>query len=163
MIDKNQAIIDFLITCPSIQGSPLYFNFIHAEDNNKQLVTMGNDTSTNRTYIDGSVEKRYTFTIIDFKSISYNPIVQQEGYEDENVDDMATVQSLIDWINEQDDLNNYPDFGEDVVIESMTALTENPNLDSIDTTLTPALAKYSISIRIDYLDNTKKLWNKEED
>lgn len=160
MIDKNQAVIDFLITCPSIYNSPLYFNFINAKNDNKQFVTVANDVYTQTPYIDGSVNKTYTFTIIDFKSISYNPVVKQEGYTDENVDDMAMVQALIDWVNEQDDNHNYPNFGESCIIESMVALTDNPNLDSIDTTLTPALAKYSISIRIDYLDISKKLWNK---
>ena len=110
--------------------------------------------------IDGSVYKQYTFTIIAFKSVSYNPLVKQTGYTDENVDDMAQVQALIDWVNEQDEQYNYPDFGANCFIDSMTALSDNPNLNSVDTTLTPALAKYSISIRIDYLDNTKKLWNK---
>lgn len=160
MIDKNQAVIDFLITCPSIKNSPLYFNFINAKNDNKQFVTVANDVSTHQPYIDGSVDKTYTFTVIDFKSISYNQVIKQEGYIDENVDDMAAVQALIDWVNEQDDNQNYPNFGENCIIESMTALTDNPNLDSIDTTMTPALAKYSISIRIEYLDTSKKLWNK---
>lgn len=160
MVDKNQAVLDFLITCPSILNSPLYFNFINAKNNNNQFVTVANDVYTQQPYIDGSVYKQYTFTIIAFKSVSYNPLVKQTGYTDENVDDMAQVQALIDWVNEQDEQYNYPDFGANCFIDSMTALSDNPNLNSVDTTLTPALAKYSISIRIDYLDNTKKLWNK---
>ena len=160
MIDKNQRVLDFLITCPKIKNSPLYFNFINAKNNNTQFVTVSNDTATNQPYIDGSVSKSYTFTIIDFKSISYNPLVKQEGYPNENVEDMNDVQALIDWVNEQNDVKNYPDFGDLCFIDSMEALSENPNLNSIDTTLTPALAKYSITIRINYLDNTKKLWNK---
>lgn len=160
MIDKNQAIIDFLITCPSIKNSPLYFNFINASNNNKQLITVANDVNRQTPFIDGSVEKTYTFTIIDFKSMSYNPVVKQEGYQDENVEDFSKVQELIDWINTQDELHNYPDFGEECIIDSMSALTENPNLNSIDTTVTPALARYSITIEIEYLDNSKRLWNK---
>lgn len=160
MIDKNKAVLDFLISCPDIENSPLYFNFIIAKNNNKQFVTVNNDVVMNQPYIDGSVAKRYTFTLIDFKSVSYNPVPKTLSYTDENVDDMAQVQALIDWVNEQNDKHNYPNFGEKCSIDSMIALSDNPSLNSVDTTLTPALAKYSITIQIDYLDNTKKLWNK---
>lgn len=163
MANKNQAVIDFLITCPSIQNSPFYFNFVNEKNNNKQLVTVANEVAVEEPYIDGSVLKRYTFTLIDFKSISYNPIPKATGYMDENVDDMSQVQELIDWINDQNDIRNYPDFGSDCFIDRMIALSDNPNLNSVDTTLTPALAKYSITIRIDYLDISKKLWNKEDE
>lgn len=159
MIDKNQAVLDFLITCPSVRNNPLYFNFVNAKNNNKQFVTVANDVVTQQPYIDGSISRTYTFTIIDFKSVSYNPVPKALGYTDENVDDMSQVQALIDWVNEQNDNHNYPDFGEDCVIDSMVALSDNPSLNSVDTTLTPALAKYSITIQIDYLDNAKKVWN----
>ena len=62
-IDKNQAVIDFLLTCPSIANSYLYFNFTQAEDNNKQIMTLANEKVLNKSFIDGSVLKQYTFTI----------------------------------------------------------------------------------------------------
>ena len=163
MIDKNKAVIDYLLTCPDIQGSPLYFNFIEAKDNSNQFITNANDTIINQPYIDGSVEKVYTFTLIAFKSISYNPVTQVEGYTDENVADMADVQKLIDWVTSQNKIRNYPNFGGNCVVDNIKANSNNPNLDSVDTTLTPALAKYSISIEIEYLDITDRLWNKEEE
>ena len=58
-VDKNKAIIDFLITCPQIYESPLYFNFVNANDSDKQIVTMASDRYTNKPYIDGSVNKQY--------------------------------------------------------------------------------------------------------
>lgn len=156
-IDKNQAVIDFLLTCPAIQNSYLYFNFTQAEDNNKQIVTLANEKALHKAFIDGSVEKQYTFTLIEFKAMTPKPIV--EGKVDENVDDMFQVQELIDWVTEQDDLKNYPNFGETCLIDSIKALTDNPNLNGIDSSIAPALAKYSVSIQINYLDITKQLWN----
>lgn len=156
-VDKNQAVIDFLLTCPAIRNSYLYFNFTQAEDNNKQIVTLANEKALHRAYIDGSVDKQYTFTLIEFKAMTPKPIV--EGRLDENVDDMFQVQELIDWITEQDDMNNYPNFGVNCQIDSIRALTDNPNLNGIDSSIAPALAKYSVSIQIDYLDTTKKLWD----
>ncbi len=158
MVDKNQAVIDFLITCPSIKNNPLFFNFINAKDNNKQLLTVANDKRLNRVYIDGSELKRYTFTIIDFKSIAYRAVVKQSGYSDENVEDMLQVQDIIDWITEQAKNRNYPNFGENCIIDSMQALTDNPNLNGIDSNVTPALAKYSVSIQIEYIDTSGVIW-----
>lgn len=159
-MDKNQAIIDFLITCPKILNSPLYFNFITGKDKNKQIVTTGNEKTLNRDYIDGSVLKRYTFTIIDFRSIAYRAVVKESGYADENVEELYDVQGVIDWVNEQADLRNFPNFGDDCVIDSMITLTENPNLNGVDTSTSPPLAKYSFSIQIEYLDKSKVVWGK---
>lgn len=158
MVDKNQATINFLIGCPAITSSPLYFNFINAKDDNKQFVTVTNDKVMNRPYVDGSVLKRYTFTVIDYKSVAYNAIVKQSGYTDENVSDFDAVQAIMDWVTEQSEARNYPDFGEDCVIDDMRVLTDNPNLNGVDTSVSPPLAKYSFSVQIDYLDMSKVLW-----
>jgi hypothetical protein len=157
-MDKNQAIIDYLIQCPQIQNNPLFFNFADAQDNNKQLITIANDKATNKPYIDGSVLKKYTFTIVDYRSIVYQAIVKQEGYSNENVEEMFDVQEIIDWVTEQNDNNNFPDFGTDCEIEEIRAVTDNPNLNGIDTSTKPALAKYSVSIQVTYIDTSKVLW-----
>lgn len=157
-IDKNQAVIDFLITCPYIRDNPLFFNFLNAKDDNKQLVVTGNEKSMNVKYIDGSEKKRFTFTIIDYKSIAYQAVVKQAGYVNENVQEVFETQELIDWIADQNDSHNYPNFGQDCIIEEMRTLTDNPNLNGVDTSVSPALAKYSISIQIDYVDISKILW-----
>ncbi len=160
MVNKNQAIIDFLIQCDEIKGSSLYFNFINAKDTNKQIITQSNDKSLNQTFIDGSVLKRYTFTVISFMSVAPNPIPKVEGMMDENVRDLVDVQSVIDWVTQQNEERNFPDFGEECEIEEIQALSENPNLDGIDNSTSPPLAKYSLTIRVEYIDHTKAVWNK---
>lgn len=157
-MDKNKAVIDFLIQCPAIQNSSLYFNFTQAEDDNKQFVTEGNDKLMDKPFIDGSVQKRYTFTIIDYRSVAYQALVKDPNFIEvnENVEEMLDVQGIMDWINEQADAHNYPDFGEDCFIDDMKTLTENPNMNGVDTSLTPGLAKYSMSVQIDYIDNSKR-------
>ena len=157
-VDKTKAVIDFLITCPQIYNSPLYFNFINAKDSNKQIITTANDYYTRKPYIDGSVAKLYSFTILDFRSISDQAIVKLSGYDSENVDDLADVQALIDWIGEQEELHNYPNFGEDCTVERMRCTRDIPNLEGIKTDLTPPLAMYSVTIQIDYIDYSKQLW-----
>ena len=158
--DKNQAVIDFLLTCPLIQNSPLYFNFVEAEDKRKQFLTMSNDKAVDTPYIDGTVLKRYTFTIQDYRSIAFNPINPYNVGNNENVEDMLDFQGFIDWITEQADADNYPDFGTECQIESMKALTDNPDMNGVQTAGGLSLAKYSVSIQIEYLDMSDTLWNK---
>lgn len=157
-IDKNQAVIDFLLTCPAIQDNPLFFNFLNAKDDNKQLVVTGNEKSLNKAFVDGSVQKRFTFTIIDYKSVAYQAIVNSPILVNENVQEVFETQGIIDWISEQNDSRNFPNFGADCLIEEMHTLTDNPNLNGVDTSVSPALAKYSISIQIDYVDTSKMIW-----
>ena len=157
-VNKNQAVIDYIITCPTILNSPLYFNFINAKDNTNQFFTESNDAYTNTTYIDGSVKRIYTFTILTFKSAADIAVVKLSGYENENLSDMHDIQALIDWIQEQNEVHNYPDFGEDCIVESITATTNEPKFEGIDEQVTPPLAVYSTSIQIEYLDTSKKIW-----
>lgn len=157
-INKNQAVIDYLITCPTILNSPLYFNFINAKNDTNQLLTVSNDQYTNVSYIDGSVKRIYTFTILTFKSAADIAVVKASGYPNENLSDMHDIQALIDWIKEQEELHNYPNFGEDCIVESITPTTDEPNFDGIDEQVSPPLAVYSTSIQIEYLDISKKIW-----
>lgn len=162
-VDKNQAVINFLEGCTQIRNNRLFFNFINGENNDKQFITTSNDRNVQRPFIDGSVMKRYTFTIIDFRSVTYQSIVRDQTtsgttFPNENVEEMLDVQGILDWVNEQADMGNYPDFGEDCFIDNMQTTSDIPNLNGVDTNVKPALAKYSISIHIDYIDNSKKLW-----
>lgn len=157
-IDKNQAVINFFLQCPNIYKNPLYFNFINAKDNTNQFLTQPNQRYSNRQFVDGSEMKQYPFTIIIHKSTNDIPVVKLEGYSNENMADMSDVQSLIDWIKEQNELHNYPDFGEDCIIESMLPTTDNPSFDGIDEEPSPPLAVYSVAVEIQYLDISKRIW-----
>jgi hypothetical protein len=157
MMDKNQSMIEFLQTCPAIKNNPLFFNFGSIEDNAYLANTKSDDKSLHKPFIDGSVERRYTFSIDSFKSVAHNPVVQ--GYSDENLTELEEVQKVLDWITEQDELQNFPDFGNDCTVEKMSTLTTKPELVGVDTSSNPPIAVYRISIQIDYIDNSKKLWN----
>lgn len=159
-VDKNQAIIDFLLNCPQISSNPLYFNAIQAQDNNKEIVTQTTDRAVQRPYIDGTVERQFLFTLVDFRSVTYQAIPKVAGLPSENVQEMLDVQGILDWVSEQNDNRNYPDFGEDCIVDEMFPTTDTPKLNGIDTTANPVLAKYSITIRITYLDTSKRLYNK---
>lgn len=155
-MDKSQAMIDFLQTCPTIQNNPLFFNFGNIEDNANQAIVKSDDTALNQPYIDGSVLKRYTISIDSFKSVAYNPIVS--GLPDENVEGFQEVQTILDWINSQGDNQTFPDFGDDCLVEKMETLSSKPELLMVDTTTNPPMAIYRISIQLEYVDYSKRLW-----
>lgn len=158
-MDKHEAMIVYLQQCPVIQQNPTYFNFAEGEDNSKQLVALGNDKAVTKQYVDGSVLRKYTFTIIDYRSVVYQALATVAGYPNENVVELQDVQSIIDWVEEQDDLRNYPDFGADCQIDKIESLSDTPKLNGVDHSTTPNLAKYSISIQVTYLDKSKMIWN----
>lgn len=162
-MDKDKAVINFLLTCDYVKNSPLFYALGQAEADNKQVTTIANDVSIETEYIDGSVKKRYTFTLIDYQKMSYNAVVTRTVNEtdipvSENLDNAFKVQQVADWVTEQSTLRNYPDFGENCVIDDMVVVTDRPNLNGVDRAVTPVLAKYSISIRIDYIDYSKAIW-----
>lgn len=156
-VDKNKAVINLLLTCPLVQNSPLYFNFVEAKDKDKQFLTLANDKQVDKPFVDGSVLKRYTFTIQDFRSVAFNALNALNVSGNENVEDMLDCQGLIDWITEQAAQENYPDFGDKCLIESMEALTDNPDMNGVQAAGGLILAKYSVNIRIEYLDITNKI------
>lgn len=157
-VDKNNAVIEFLLQCPYIEGDPLYFNYINAKNDAKQIMTVANDVALNKRYVDGSVLKRFLFTLIDFKTISDTALLvnYMAGATNENVEEMAAVQKVVDWIHEQNDNHNFPNFGENCLIQTMGTTTENPTLDGVNPDA--QLAMYSITIQIDYIDLSKKIW-----
>ena len=156
-MDKNQAVVNFLKTYTDINNNALFFNFGDIENNAYQVNVTFNDTSLNKKYIDGSELRRYTIYIDSFKSVSTTPVIS--GYSAENIDDMQEVQDLLDWVIEQAENQNYPDFGNSCVIDSMTTLTNEPQFLGVDSSLNPPVAIYRVVVRIDYLDYTKRLWS----
>lgn len=172
MASKEESVLNFLFQCPQIRNNPLFFNFINAKPDNKQIVTMGNESSVHRPYIDGSVLKRYTFTLVDFRSATYQPVPKvitttttttttsvapPAPKQNENVEEFIDVQGILDWVEQQADNRQFPDFGQNCLIDSMKVLTDNPVLNGVDTQIKPALAKYSFSIQIDYIDYSKAI------
>jgi len=156
-MDKNQALLTFLQTCTYIQSNPLFFNFGDIRDGAHQMITQSDDVVLHKPFIDGSVQKRYTMSIDTFKSVAHNPVTA--SYQDENLSEFIDVQNVMDWINTQNDLRNYPNFGNNCVIEEMKTTTTKPTLLQVDTSQDPPVAIYRISIQIDYVDNSKTIWN----
>ena len=163
-MDKNKAIINYLLTCDGIKNSALYYNFATLKKGTQEFITLTQDKNIEKPFVDGSVQKRYSLTIISYLTINANPlVVTQQGKLNEtkmsqNLTDMATVQALIDWITEQNDNHIFPNFGDKIIVDSISTTTSNPVLDMIDTTQTPMVAKYRVTVQVDYVDYTKAIY-----
>lgn len=157
-VDKNKAVLDFIATYDGLEKSPIFVNFMRANDDDVQFLTDSNDKALNKKFVDGSVMKRYTFSLMITKSVT-DMAIAKDILTNENIDDIADLQKFMDWVNEQGELYNFPNFGADCEIEEMHTVAENPDLTGINTEVTPALALYSIEIRIDYIDYSKVIWS----
>ena len=111
------------------------------------------------SFIDGSVDKKYSLTVITYLSINSNPIAKVAGKKNANIIDMDQVQHLIDWVEEQDEGKNYPDFGDKCNVTKISVTSSNPRIDQIDMTVSPPLAKYSFTIEVFYTDISDVIWN----
>ena len=158
-MEKDDIMIEYLLQCSSVGDRSLFFNYAEGEDDTNHFVTQATDVKTQKPFIDGSVEKRYSFTLISYKSIGYRPVDNDNVSSDENLDELAEVQAIIDWINVQSESKIYPDFGANCQIDEMICTTDKPVLLGVfaDTQGNP-MARYSMTIQIDYLDITKKIW-----
>lgn len=158
-IEKNAAVIEYLRNCPTIANNPLFFNFAQKEDNNQLFVRYADSIETIQEYIDGSKEQLYTFTMIVYKSVAYNAMIAE--HSDENLDEYIDVISIAEWLEEQNDNRVFPNFGDGYIIDSIETLTNVPivNTRQTEDEMQPALAQYSLGVRIRYLDTNKVLWN----
>ena len=158
MIDKHLSVVQYLLNCPKLRNNPLYFNYAQARDESGQILTSAEDSDFDRKYVDGSKGKIFTFTLNVFKSMTDDAIVKTGDFSNENIDDIMDMQGLIDWITEQEELRNYPDFGEQCIVESISTTSETPRFEGVDDSVLPPLAIYSVVIRVDYIDYSKVVW-----
>lgn len=148
----NQSVLDFLLQSDAI--STLYFQYANIADGLVRISTTANEINSRREFIDGSRPRELDFTFTWYKSLSVLPVLTQQGVSNENVADLDDVQAIIDWIDEQNDAQNFPDLGEKRLVERMFCLSDVPRLAGVDTSYSPALARYTFTIRVEYVDYT---------
>ena len=158
MTDFITPFAKYILQCKSVSENKLLINAVHAQDGVKQLVTSQIDRAQDKEFVDGSVLHKVIFTIFDFRSISFNALVQTMVQKDQNLENLLKVQELIDWISEQNKAGNFPDFGEKYKVEKITTPYLTPSTPSITMAPAPELAKYSVPIECYVMDYTEAIW-----
>lgn len=95
-----------------------------------------------KNYVRGA-EKEYGFTILITWPFS-------TGTDEMNVDAMNFAQSFMEWIDEQNHLGKFPDFGEKCQVKKVENLQNMPNLASVD--WENGIAQYMIQSRVLYFE-----------
>lgn len=137
---RHEAVWDWLLTCPHIKD--MFFNFSTVEDGGTVLVplTAFNDTAE-QEFVDGSSIRVYDFNIVHFSVYSTAPNDRQ------NIDVLANVERIADWVTQQDAAGNYPVFPNGCHVLGIEVLPSNGGYVSA---WDESGAKYMLQIRIRY-------------
>lgn len=123
-----------------LAGSMLNFNFSPESPDSISLITNYSD-KVRKSYITGDKQKEYGFSIIIVKLYS-------SSEDDLNIEAMNFAQAFMDWMDEQNEKKEYPDFGEKCTIEKIENLQNMPNLSGVN--YEEGLARYMMQARIIY-------------
>lgn len=118
------------------------FNFTSDRPDTIAFLTSYSD-KVRKNYIRIGAEKEYGFQIQITKNFS-------EDTDDLNLEAMNFAQAFMDWIDEQDKLKNYPDFGPRCQVKKIECLQNMPNLADIN--LESGTAYYVVQGRVIYFE-----------
>lgn len=121
-MNKHEAMFNYI---SQYKAFPLTFNYSEEANGNTSLITVYSDSEIKR-YLSGS-QKEYIFAIKQTKPYHAGAAVPSG-----NTQAMYDVQRFMDWIDEQQQLRNYPDFGEDCKVQSIENLQNMPAIAETD-------------------------------
>ena len=137
MNNRHRATWDWLQKCPHIQD--LFFNAAQAGDGNTQLFP---SEDVLETYLDGSSLRRYKCALTRFMEISFDP------NDLSNIQDAVDMDRLGEWIEEQNERRNFPEFPDGCAINEITVdANESGYLAMLDA----GIAKYMLQFNIEYV------------
>ena len=129
-------------------GSWLYFNSTPVELGVTSMLTNSNSYSI-RKFIDGSKSVSITVTINMIKSYD-------EGTSDINLTELEEVDKFCNWITHQNEIDNYPELGDNITVTEIKVLNNVPILSVNEAS---QLAQYSFNAQITYLDESEVINN----
>lgn len=119
----------------------LYFESADAYAGVREMVPNYGDY-LDHTDVVGFKYKSYTFVFIGYEQLDSGA---SDGYN--NITKRQLFEEFLDWIEQQKELRNYPDFGEKCSDYEIVPLQNMANLAEVDER---GLAKYMFAVRIDY-------------
>ena len=145
-MDFITPFIEWLLQSDYIKNNKLFLNAVEAKDNNVQIVTQQVAENQITKYLDGSKSYPLTFSINNYKSVSYNQLVKSMVSGNENVTDILDAQKIIEFVKQMEKEGKYPQFANNITVEKVYCQYNTPNTPAIDSSLSPALAKFTIPI-----------------
>ena len=139
--NKHEAVWDWMMQCPKVKD--LFFNFSDSKNGDIVIVPI---TSINDMVvielIDGSTYRQYDYSIIQFREYTSEP--NDKG----NIEVLIDVEGISKWIENQNEIKNYPDFPPNCSIQKISVLPDNSgSVAAFD----EYGAKYILQFRIEYI------------
>lgn len=137
---KHKAVWDWLQTCTEI--ADLFFNFSGEMQGSTLFapITVYKDTA-NIEFADGSSERFYDYALAQIRPIDTTP------NETGNIDQLEEFEALAEWISEQNDDKNFPEFPTGNTITEVSVLESNAGYVAAQDQYN---AKYMLQFRIVY-------------
>ena len=140
-INKHEKMWEYLMQYPEMYQY-LKFNTVDSVPGETSVSTSYSE-SWEKKYYRGHGIKRYDFAVILIRQFD-------TGTSNVNIYEIFDVQKFMEWIEEQNRIRNFPDFGIDTEILSIENLQNMPNLAGIDNDA--AAAKYMFQCRVRYYE-----------
>ena len=140
MINRYQAITNWLTEYVPYY-SWIYFNVSSSTPDELSVSSVQNERVLEE-YIDGTRTVEFPFAITLAKEYD-------TGTSDINLDAIQEFENISAWIEEQNEIENYPDFGDNITIEKIEVLETVPSV-SVDNET--GVAKYMAQYLITYME-----------
>lgn len=137
---KHEIMVDYV----KKKAEDLTFNFAPESAASISFLTNFSGKLVKK-YIRGA-DKEYGFSILINWSYSINS-------DDVNLKAMNASQEFADWIDRQNLLKDYPDFGEKCQVKKIETLQNMPNLATVD--MENGVAQYRIPCRVLYFEKER--------
>lgn len=134
----HAALWDWFAGCASI--TRLFFNFSGTDDGDTAIATSGDMLLED--YISGMQRRRYAFDLI-----RYLPATFAEN-DPGNVDMMEDIDSIVQWVQQQNNAGNLPQFPDGYVAESIEVLDDRTGYVAATD---QNKAKYMVPFAIEYM------------
>lgn len=134
----HAALWEWFAGCASI--TRLFFNFSGTDDGDTVIATSGDMLLED--YISGMQRRRYAFDLIRYLSATFTE--NDPG----NVDMMEDIDSIVQWVQQQNDAGNLPQFPDGCVAESIEVLDDRTGYVAATD---QNRAKYMIPFAIEYM------------
>ncbi|MCB7306185.1 hypothetical protein NE683_12340 [Bariatricus massiliensis] len=142
---KHEAMIEYIKPIiGELTGGLTVFNFANNSPGSLSFLT-DYSGKTIKKYI-RAADKEYGFSVVF--TWYYSP-----DTDSTNIEAMNMAQRMIDWIDEQNRSENYPDFGTNCKMRKIESLQNMPNLATVD--LENNLAQYMVQCRVIYFEKEK--------
>jgi len=138
-VNKEESLLNWIKNF----NDEIKLNWLSNSENSFAIVPIGGEEVI-EAYIDGSNLKKYDFYVQIMLEISKND-------DDKNTENSQKIREFQEWIEERNELNDYPDFGVNCFDYELINLSDISQVAQI---YENGFAKYQIPVRIKYCINS---------